>query len=681
MTAERKSLTVGFVDAGLWVKPYILTLLSDKYDVVCVESPKKDPDLLVFSDWGGSHKNYKCKRLFVHGEAWAWYPKCHLRFTGRTDTAGVYVPYYITSFHERSKARIEDLLLPKQTKGHKSKFCAFMYSHDVDNRNDFFDRLSKYKRVDALGKSRRNTDSPLDRFSYGEGFNSIAAFDVAVERYKDYKFVICFENCSFEGQITEKIINPMLAWDADRPPSIPIYFGAPDIAKHFNPKSFVNVHDFKTFDAAIERVKEIDQNDELYRAMLAEPWLVDTNPCIKDDKPKKALEQLIESPQLTSFSYQAIPGVDVIYCNSAMTSDQAQKVCEIHNIDPNMFHYGNSSVSYIDSLKSFLESKHNTALILNDKFELVETFRERLECVMHNWDMKSQGLMLLSPYVCSWNEVIEIGKVPPSTTICKLFNITTDIYGHTGYIVTRDFATEYMKTYKPGSSEHDMIQQPGNVFIWSPIIIPERNIGSSDGNRYWDEYRKKDRFTQQLAHKKLHIGCGKKYLKGYKHVDVAVFEHVDFATNILNLHNIIEEQSVEEIYACHILEHLERKEWQGVLKNWFKMLIPGGTIRLSVPDFEACCKLYLSGGAGLPQLMGLLYGGQRDQYDFHKIGFDFKILSTALSEIGFVDVKRYDTFQFLPDDFDDYSKAFIPHMDRNGTLMSLNVQATKPLVE
>ena len=56
---------------------------------------------------------------------------------------------------------------------------------------------------------------------------------------------------------------------------------------------------------------------------------------------------------------------------------------------------------------------------------------------------------------------------------------------------------------------------------------------------------------------KLHIGCGKKYLDGYKHLDVINFDHVDFVCDTRKL-PIIENESVSEIYACHILEHVER---------------------------------------------------------------------------------------------------------------------------
>lgn len=306
------SLTVGLLNDGMWYKGYVHSLLREFVSFITyVENPVppgKGIDLLVFSVVNTRESDttkYTCKKLLINSEAWRKYYPCDLRLDGREgpipDTPGIgkqlYVPHYITSFFERSIARKDILSQPKKTTGTKKKFCAFMYSHDVDNRCQFFDLLSKYKRVDALGKSRRNTSVPIDR-------ESPNFYDSAVEKYKDYKFVICFENNSSVGGITEKIINPMLAFSDDptegRPPSIPIYWGAPDIGKHFNTKSFVNVMDYKDMQAAVERVKEIDNNDALYRSILAEPWLAKDNPSLDDTPVVTALRELFTISPATS---------------------------------------------------------------------------------------------------------------------------------------------------------------------------------------------------------------------------------------------------------------------------------------------------------------------------------------------------------------------------------------------
>lgn len=77
-------------------------------------------------------------------------------------------------------------------------------------------------------------------------------------------------------------------------------------------------------------------------------------------------------------------------------------------------------------------------------------------------------------------------------------------------------------------------------------------------------------------------------------------------------------------------------------------------------------------------LLGLLYGGQTYQYNYHYQGFDYKRLENLLITNGYINVKRYDWRDFLPPNYDDFSRAYIPHMDfENGTLMSMNVVAEK----
>ena len=175
---------------------------------------------------------------------------------------------------------------------------------------------------------------------------------------------------------------------------------------------------------------------------------------------------------------------------------------------------------------------------------------------------------------------------------------------------------------------------------------------------------------------KLHLGCGSKYLEGYVHVDLLEYDHIDFNVPIDDL-NFAKDSSVELIYASHVLEHTGRNSYEKVLDEWYRVLQPNGILRLAVPDFEACVQHYLATGK-LNDLLGLLTGGQKDQYDYHRMVFDEQLLSKSLLKVGFKEVKRYDWRLIENMHLDDYSQAFLPHMDKvNGRLMSLNLQAIK----
>lgn len=173
---------------------------------------------------------------------------------------------------------------------------------------------------------------------------------------------------------------------------------------------------------------------------------------------------------------------------------------------------------------------------------------------------------------------------------------------------------------------------------------------------------------------KLHIGCGKVYLEGWTNIDI-INNEADLQEDVTNLVSIAN-NSCDIIYACHVLEHLGRDEFFSGLAHWRDKLKVGGILRLAVPDLEQVFKMY--NGANLHLLFGFLYGGQRDEFDYHKMGFDYHTLSTYLKNLRFEDIKLWDWRTVTHGVYDDYSQAYLPHMDKeNGTLMSLNIQAEK----
>jgi predicted SAM-dependent methyltransferase len=175
---------------------------------------------------------------------------------------------------------------------------------------------------------------------------------------------------------------------------------------------------------------------------------------------------------------------------------------------------------------------------------------------------------------------------------------------------------------------------------------------------------------------KLHLGCGEKYIPGFIHVDIQHYPHVDHRVPVNRL-SFAADESVDLIYACHVLEHFGRHEIDQVLQEWFRVLRRGGILRLAVPDFEAVASLYQQTG-NLTELIGLVSGGQRNEYDFHKMVFDEKLLRERLLKTGFSSISRYDWRHTEHSWLDDYSQAYLPHMDKEkGRLMSLNLEVIK----
>ncbi|MCJ8347759.1 methyltransferase domain-containing protein [bacterium] len=175
---------------------------------------------------------------------------------------------------------------------------------------------------------------------------------------------------------------------------------------------------------------------------------------------------------------------------------------------------------------------------------------------------------------------------------------------------------------------------------------------------------------------KLHLGCGKRYLPSFVHIDIVNFEHIDYLSNIDDL-SMFEDNSIDLIYSCHVLEHFHRMKVGKVLKEWRRVLKPGGILRSAVPDFEAICEVYLE-TKDMSVAIGPIMGRQDFLYNIHYNIFDYKSMEILLLEAGFKSVQRYAWEDTEHAAYDDYSQAYYPHMDKeNGKLMSLNIEATK----
>lgn len=168
---------------------------------------------------------------------------------------------------------------------------------------------------------------------------------------------------------------------------------------------------------------------------------------------------------------------------------------------------------------------------------------------------------------------------------------------------------------------------------------------------------------------KLHIG-GSERRAGWTVVNIADGDHVDIVADCREIP--IEAGTCDEVYASHVLEHIEKADVGKALRHWFDLLASGGRLRVAVPDLRTLCRLYLDDKVstyGCWQLISYIFGGQTNEHDFHRCGFDSETLRSALEETGFVDIKQVDQFG----EFTDCSYAWF----LNGTI-SLNMEARKP---
>ena len=179
--------------------------------------------------------------------------------------------------------------------------------------------------------------------------------------------------------------------------------------------------------------------------------------------------------------------------------------------------------------------------------------------------------------------------------------------------------------------------------------------------------------------KKINMGCGwRDFGNSWIHIDSGDYNHLDYKS-ITDLKQFTD-NSIDLIYASHVVEYFDREEVIPLLREWKRVLKPCGVLRIAVPDFKQISALYSSDKYRLDNFVGLLYGkmSMGKQTIYHKTTYDFLSLKKVLESSGYKNVKLYDWRTTSHAEFDDHSQAYLPHMDKkNGTLMSLNVECEK----
>ena len=220
-----------------------------------------DPDFLFYSVFGQEHANRRydrCGRIWFTGENFRPdFSVCdyalsfdYLEGEPRHLRVPLYL-HYIGSEGALVKRSDFDALSMLRS---KSRFCNFVYSNDqAKTRIKFFQLLSEYKPVDSGGQVYNNM---------GHVVRDKQAF------LSDYKFTIAFENAQYLGYTTEKLVLPMMA------NSLPIYWGNSKVGREFNTRSFINTHEYSTFEDVVDEIIRLDQDDGRYIARLKEPWLI-----------------------------------------------------------------------------------------------------------------------------------------------------------------------------------------------------------------------------------------------------------------------------------------------------------------------------------------------------------------------------------------------------------------------
>ena len=211
-------------------------------------------DLLIFGDFGNAHWDFRGRKVYLTGENMLPdFDQCDLAFTPAeipADTRAVRLPYYAQIIADPAS-----LLRPPgyAATRHLSRadFCTFVASNPMCRpRNKLFKALHRKRPVHSGGKLFNNTGGPItDKMAF----------------LREARFNIACENSSSPGYITEKLL------DALNAQTIPIYWGAPDVDRDFDPRCMINVRDYAGLDELAEAVLRIDQDEAARLCFLQAP--------------------------------------------------------------------------------------------------------------------------------------------------------------------------------------------------------------------------------------------------------------------------------------------------------------------------------------------------------------------------------------------------------------------------
>jgi len=264
----KKRININFDYLQCWnITNIIKILLSNKYELIISDKP----DIVFYSV--RNHNHYK------------WNNCVKIEIIGESDAVDFpYTDYSIS--------------MDKNTYNNKNCYCPlFVIYHIMNSYNNFPNNIKYNKSFLMCGcisnKYYYGAHVRFNSFNYisnklgltdnnlsGKIGNSLQDKHNAL---KQYKFNFCFENKCQCGYLTEKIA------DAYESGCIPVYRGDSMVTEIFNEKSFINGNNL-TDDEIVDKINEINNNEELYQAMLNEPILV--NPNYIDEKIKEVKEFL-----------------------------------------------------------------------------------------------------------------------------------------------------------------------------------------------------------------------------------------------------------------------------------------------------------------------------------------------------------------------------------------------------
>lgn len=172
----------------------------------------------------------------------------------------------------------------------------------------------------------------------------------------------------------------------------------------------------------------------------------------------------------------------------------------------------------------------------------------------------------------------------------------------------------------------------------------------------------------------LNLGCGPASSSEFINIDASPSAKTHILTDIQNL-PMFKSNSVDLIYASHVIEHIPRGNLHNTLAEWFRVLKPGGILRFGVPHFDRLIEAYHASGNDVEVIVSQLLG-QDGLYDDHHTIWNEAFAIKVLTQAGFTNVEAWDPASIDHHTFMDKTNRVL-EVGEKKIPISLNLQATK----
>lgn len=256
----KPKLRLGFTDYYKTLDDFFMSVLSETFDI---ERDDVNPDYLIFCDetFGTNNLNYDADtivKIFFTGEnRRPWNYKAHhaISFDHFDGPQYYRLPLYVLDNWVQTKNGVPDMLnLPREYVNHGDRewFCGFVASNPAGTyRNKIFHMLNEYKPVMSGGPLFNNIGGVLPRDVQSK-----------IDFFRKCRFSLCFENSSWPGYCTEKIMHGFIAR------TVPIYWGSPTVQMDFQEGSYISRHDFVSDNNFIDAIIQMDQKPGIYELVV-----------------------------------------------------------------------------------------------------------------------------------------------------------------------------------------------------------------------------------------------------------------------------------------------------------------------------------------------------------------------------------------------------------------------------